>query len=517
MPLENLLSRNIFEIDENQFKFGNYSIVFSSSPQQSISSSSDILIRQTIVGGSIEYSLDNGQSWLSVVYGNIPIKLINSGLSNIIVKLTNNITFNTPTSNPPGPGENGYFIIGSTNITFDGNNKIVTINNLNNYIGLIQNGTNTNNGYSNIIVKNLGVVITNTSTLGVGCGFIGQAYFSRGATNNLITKCYSIGEISGEFAGGICGTDTGSNNGNLSITNCYTNGNITNSTAGGICGANAGSNNGIVTITNCFSSGSGSGSNGIFGDNKQITATQIYCYSAYGSWNDSKARKNLQSTVPVPNNPIGTIWADSDSNNLNVPYIFASYGSSPYSIPSATLKIGETSQTANVTNDVVYSIIAIAKNGLTNRPSGYPFIIINSKTGAITVTKNNLPSSGTYTLYIYQNFLNGAYTVSTFNLTISPIPNIPFIFRTFDISKITFINTPIKIKLKAIVLPYLVDKTNFVIKTFPKNGKAILVNNVVEYIPNKNYTGSDSFTYYCSYININSNISTVSIKIDKIC
>jgi len=550
MSLENLFSRNILGLDENQLISGNYSIVLSKFIQNKIiSSSSNILIRQVLIGASIDYSIDNGINWIPISFGNYPIQIINTGNIIIVVKLTTDITFNTQTSNPPGPGANGFFIIGSDNITFDGNNKTVTINNLSNYLGFIQNGTITNNGYSNITIQNLSVKLSGNSTLGLGCGLITQAYFSKGSINNIITncystsdilvnstgaicgqyaaiqngnltinKCYSTGVISGGFAGGICGEYAAFNNGNVIIKNCYSNGNILNSTAGGICGANAGFNNGIVTITNCFSTGIESASNGIFGDNKQITATQIYCYSANGSWNDSKARKSLENLVPVPNNPIGTIWADSNSNKLNVPYIFASFGTSPYLIPSAILNVGETSQTANITSGVVYSIIAIAKNSLPpNRPSGYPFIQINNQTGAITVTKNNLPSSGNYTIYIYQNFLNGVYTTSTFNLTISPIPNSTISYRTLNVSAVTCINTPVEIKLKTIpTIPTIfIDKTKFVIKTEPKNGKAILVNNIVEYIPNKNYTGSDSFTYYSSYYNINSNISTVNIIIDK--
>ena len=744
-----------------------------------ISTSTNVSIRQTVVGAGIDYSVNNSVTWVSVPVGNFPIQINNTASSIINVTLTTDITFNASSgASPLGPGANGYFIMGSSNIIFEGNNKKVTINNITFYLGIIQNGTFTNDGFSNITIQNLGVESAGTVTfVNNNAGWITQGYFSKSAINNLIKNCYSTGDInrnaaiigyggisagstaynngsctitncystgninapssggicgsragenggnvtiincystglirgtnsggicgssagtdkgnvtikncytigkiigegaggicglyagreygnltiincytsghitaersggicgqsagfrgsnltitncyttgditaersggisgqgagldnrnvtitncystgditeSAKQAGGICGTQGGQENGNVTITNCYTTGDISAESSGGICGSFAGLDNGNVTITNCystgnifgegasgicgtqagqengtvnitscystgdiigqdaggicgsfaggdpdvplgtctvincFSSGYGSGSNGIFGANQQITATQTFSYSAYGSWSDSIARKTLQNIVPLPNSPVGTVWADSNSNKVNVPYIFASFGSSPYTNPSAILKTGETSQTANVTTGVIYSIIAIAKgNNLNNRPSTYPYITINSKTGAITVSKNNFPVSDVYTLYIYQNLLNGAYTVSTFSLTILPIPDLPIVFRTTDVSAITFINTPVKIKLDAIISrPYLKDKIEFVIKTEPKHGKAILINDIVQYIPNKNYTGSDSFTYYCSIYNINSNISTVNIKILEKC
>ena len=547
MTLQNLFSRNILDIEENPFILKNnsiYSIFSSIALNTQISSSSNVLIRQTIVGAGIDYSINNGTSWTSVLFANLPIQIINTNNTVIVVKLTTNITFNNPISNPAGPGGNGYFIIGSSNITFDGNYKTVAINNLNNYLGFIQNGTSSTTGYSNITVQNLGIITSGTTTLNSGAGWIGQKNFSKGALNNLITncysigditntgsggicgdsvgsngtitieKCYSIGNITGTNSGGICGSNSSINNGNVSITNCYTRGNITNSNAGGICGSNSGTNNGSCIVSNCYSSGTTSGSNGIFGTNKQSGATQNNCYVANNTWVNSNAVSNLIGTPTYTlgslSNPIGTVWADINSSANNIPWVFSSYGTSPYTNPTSNINSGQSTQTAIVTTGVTYSLIGISKSP-TVPPSAYPTITINSTTGQISTTITS--QSGNYTLYIYQLLSTGGYSVSTFALTLTN--QIIIYLRTTDIIAYTIENTPVDINLEAIVPPYLKDKINYNIIQNPSHGKSLLKNDIVKYIPDKNYIGNDLFKYNCSYLNFNSNISDVRIKIFK--
>jgi hypothetical protein len=127
------------------------------------------------------------------------------------------------------------------------------------------------------------------------------------------------------------------------------------------------------------------------------------------------------------------------------------------------LLAGQTSQTATLTSGVIYSLIAIS-NSPPAPPSTYPFITINPSTGAITIGYNS--TSGTYTLYIYQLFSSGGYSVSTFLLEILPnsIPKISYCINTKT-------NKTAKIQLKQI--DSITDNFKYKILKYPKKGKVI--------------------------------------------
>jgi len=59
------------------------------------------------------------------------------------------------------------------------------------------------------------------------------------------------------------------------------------------------------------------------------------------------------------------------------------------------------------------------------------------------------------------------------------------------------------------------DKLKIIIVTYPKHGKITISSNKVKYIPNKDYTGEDEFTYQVSDGKLKSNIAHVYIKIKK--
>ena len=210
-----------------------------------------------------------------------------------------------------------YFICGSDNIQFgskslnpDGSRSVITIDGVNNYPGLIQNGTSGTNGYNNIYVYNLKVIATNGGTLASSSGWIGHSYFGKGSSNNYVVNCSSTGNISsqgggvlGAYAGyqsasslyiigcssegdiggdggGIIGAYSGSNNGNIICKNCWSIGTISFD-AGGICGSYAGSNSGNIVITCCYGEGNINGG-GIYGSNASNnngTVEAINCYS----------------------------------------------------------------------------------------------------------------------------------------------------------------------------------------------------------------------------------------------
>ena len=154
-----------------------------------------------------------------------------------------------------------YFITGSSYITYDGTGKIITISSVSSYPGLIQNGINGINGYSNITIQNINSAISGSSTLAVKGGYICQNYFGRGVNNILVNNCSNTGAINNDDTGGIIGGETVNNGGKIIITNCSNSGFITSNNAGGICGRGIASFNGNISITNCSNTGNINGSN----------------------------------------------------------------------------------------------------------------------------------------------------------------------------------------------------------------------------------------------------------------
>lgn len=186
---------------------------------------------------------------------------------------------------------NKYFIIDSDYIRIDGNNFEVTIVNVSNWYGLIQNGNsviNNNSTHGNVSIKNINIGTSGTSSLSNGSGWICQMFYGGYKSQNEIINCSSSGniQISG---GGIIGQKSGGYGGHLIIKNCYSTGNIT-STAGGIIGTEAcpcnGQEDGTVEITDCYSTGNieergggiiGSGNSGLRNVGNIIISN---CYSS---------------------------------------------------------------------------------------------------------------------------------------------------------------------------------------------------------------------------------------------
>jgi hypothetical protein len=214
----------------------------------------------------------------------------------VVITLGDDITLNNVSK---------YFIIGSDYVIIDGSNTTVTISGLSGYPGLIQNGTWSAIGKSNITVKNINIT-SNGSTLNQYGGWICQHHFCRSSTGvNKITNCTNSGNITTAETGGIVGYRFAlQSSGNNTISNCINTGSVSGNSAGGIAGYYFGqlsagtniikdcSNNGIVsglaaggiagtyfafqsqagsanTILNCTNNGVVSGNNagGIAGDN----------------------------------------------------------------------------------------------------------------------------------------------------------------------------------------------------------------------------------------------------------
>jgi hypothetical protein len=311
-------------------------------------------LQETIAGSTISSSVTLTQTVLNGYTWPVTINAGSSG-SPLIVTLGEDVTLSN---------SQNYFIINGNYVTFEGNNKSITISGISFYTGLIKNGfyelvrtfdenynmtqtINSTNGFNNLTIQNLGVLAVN-SDVAAGQGWIGQASFALNASNNLIIncysngplrqssggilgersygtvkKCYSTGAHIGGYAGGIFGSEghgtaencfstapTFGNRGggifggdcsNASATNCYSTGTISEN-SGGIFGGFTSS----CTATNCYSTGAiGNNAGGIFGGNSSsVTATN--CYIANNAWVNNDANTALTGED-------GTVWNTNTS------------------------------------------------------------------------------------------------------------------------------------------------------------------------------------------------------------
>lgn len=312
-------------------------------------------IRQLNVNDPIEYSTDM-ENWNELYF---PCGIMNNNIENGVL-IINFITDITIYDNYT------YFICMSSHIQFGlkiiNNNNIITTSNINDYIGLVGNGDSYNNGYNSIYIYNINMN-NNSSTLLDNAGWLCQNYFSRGANNNYVINCYSLGGLIGAFAGsesgaslniigchnaftilysdggGILGPYAGYNSGNVTCDACWNNGNIGNG-CGGIVGAYAGDTNGTVTITNCYNIKpiitSGGGIVGRYGGNNNGTIVINNCYNTgninmlnsggiIGEYAQNVTISNCYSGgIGNGNNNSGSICGNN-SSNLNITNCY-SYG-----------------------------------------------------------------------------------------------------------------------------------------------------------------------------------------------
>jgi hypothetical protein len=208
---------------------------------------------------------------------------------------------------------NCYFAVRATGVTFDGNFKKITIKDITNYRGLVNNGNYLGNNVGAIsgsIVKNIGV-LSNNSSLKEYCGWIGQQGYGNGADFS-ITYCYSNGNMTNDGTGGILGQAFM----NGTISNCYSLGNISGSRTAGIV---ASSNFSASKIINCFSNGSITGSNAYGICNIDFMMIMMgrssftNCYIANGAFSSTTANSNLTGTD-------GTVW-----NTSVTPYTLSAF------------------------------------------------------------------------------------------------------------------------------------------------------------------------------------------------
>ena len=108
---------------------------------------------------------------------------INGGTSSrpVLITFGENLTIGSSI------GTSGYFIIGSEYITINGNGKTVTINDVPNYPGLIQNGTSSTVAKKNISIENIGIISSGISNLTNDGGWLCQIYFGSKINSGTLT------------------------------------------------------------------------------------------------------------------------------------------------------------------------------------------------------------------------------------------------------------------------------------------------------------------------------------------
>jgi len=187
--------------------------------------------------------------------------------------------------------------IGGANVTIDGGSYNVTIGNVVNYPGLIQNGGVTknmninvelplylNSAYGNLTIKNINMKSFGNTRLAQHGGWIGQQYFGTNAENIIIQNCDNYAPIDNSFGAGIVGSYAANYGGSVTIDKCNNYGNINANYAGSIAGAYAAYYGGKVLITDCSNTGN------------------LYYYSTGGmfsTWNNFSTNPVITGNVAV--------------------------------------------------------------------------------------------------------------------------------------------------------------------------------------------------------------------------
>jgi hypothetical protein len=447
-----------------------------------IVSSGTLTYSSSSSGGTFTYT-DN-------VYGSLTVTFpITIGANNVTV------TFG---SNFPILDTSYGIIVKGNYVTIDGANCLLDFTPLgtaSSYDGLVQNGSDTQSGYNNCVVKNICCI--NTRANNYIFAYITQTYFGKDAMGCIITNCGVVANYL--FETGICGSFS-----NCSISNCYCicnsqedlgpsvtgvicdidhvgdisncyvicggdlyagvcgpnqSGNITNCyviCGGSIAAAGIVAENGSGTISKCYVICCGNIYN--YGITSRIGATVTNCYVSYNTITNSSnifaptgssitSSVSSQSSTPswtstgagyLNNN--GSVWTNLDPTTNKTPWLLTSFNKpivaplDTTNSPSATIPLNTYGQTFN--HVTVYS----------GKPTGSTTSATTGAGGSVDVS--GIQSNGSYTLGLYAYDLlselpsfiltNGTTTMRTaFNLSSgSAATVIPY---TYSISSVTLL------------------------------------------------------------------------------
>jgi hypothetical protein len=276
------LMENTLEDVKNTYFNGNIEN-YTSTLATIISISCDLLTNNNIyikqlTNGKVYYSMTNNadDDILTGVWTHISIvtdwqvylyngNSVRDETNRLIVTFLTNITLNHV---------DNRFIIYTSFVTLNGNNKTFYINNVINWTGLISSGNITGGGVTtNITIQNFITNSSITTTLAIYGGFLicSNRFQSCTSGTNIIENCVNNCDIKqSNSAGGISGFSVFNGCNNLTtciIRNCINNGNNIGYRSGGICGMYTCYNTATNIITDCINNGTliGNESGGITG------------------------------------------------------------------------------------------------------------------------------------------------------------------------------------------------------------------------------------------------------------
>lgn len=227
---------------------------------------SSIYIRQGI--SDVEYSTDES-TWYQVIW---PCQITNTDTANGLLQVNFQTNIILPSISHYFQCMSSHIQFGSSSLKLDGSRPIITIDDVGAYIGLIQNGTDSSDGFDSIHVYNLLINTANGSTLVDSNGWIGSRYFGKGTSSSYIINCSSSGPIA-QNGGGIIGANAGP----INLIGCSSSGAIAQD-GGGIIGSDSPSS-GVLRCEMCWTTGIiGTFGGGITGS-ATGAATILNCYS----------------------------------------------------------------------------------------------------------------------------------------------------------------------------------------------------------------------------------------------
>ena len=398
-------------------------------PTISAASGSTILISQGTTVNTIKYSINGGTTVDDVAGDWTLVNTTPTAYLYVIFATNLSISSIEPIK---------HFIIGSAYIKIDGNFYTVTISeNVNNYPGLIQNGTNAaETAFSNIWITQLGIICNDGSHLSNRAGWLCQEHFClRGGTSaalNTIEKCWSNATTASgpNHAGGLIGGHSGY----CTVTNCYnSNTGVAGDDSGGIVGADATS----VNVTNCYSWSTAATRTGAIFGSGATTCTSTNCYGLQAGTNGTNTNfyngltwSNSTASSTLTNGPnytggvtvVGTVWTDISASGISVTnstyWRLSTFNrnaytvnySNPYNKYSATFEyIVDKVDTNNRLTATPYYIIGV-NNAYSNED-----ISLNGSNGVVF---GSGLVSGTYSTYVlYNDAATSNYTIMDVNVT----------------------------------------------------------------------------------------------------
>lgn len=152
---------------------------------------------------------------------------------------------------------NQYFIIDLENIIFDGNGFNINSAVVENYLGLFQNGTSTQNGKNNVTVRN--IVFTKKTgappSLITEAGWVFHRYYGKGTNNNRLENIINYNDVNTARCGGIAGRYFGHNANNFVLKNCINYGFLNKEQNGGVSAEEAFVNADNISVEGCYNFG----------------------------------------------------------------------------------------------------------------------------------------------------------------------------------------------------------------------------------------------------------------------